>query len=119
MFSTVTLRLESLARLACIVWTLFRSSAEIASSSSARVTSPDPDWLGGLIPEADRIVPGLGESLIAGLIEDPMGVGLGSSDLDLLLVTDSVEEAMTHIEKHAIEPFGLQMAPEKSAELGE
>jgi uncharacterized protein (TIGR00730 family) len=29
------------------------------------------------------------------------------ADMDLLLVTDSVEEAMTHIKKHAIEPFGL------------
>jgi len=35
------------------------------------VTSPDPDWLGSLIPEADRIVPGLGESQIVGLIGDP------------------------------------------------
>jgi radical SAM superfamily enzyme YgiQ (UPF0313 family) len=59
------------------------------------VTSPDPDWLGGLIPEADRIVPGLGESLIAGLIEDPMGVclaaapsGLPDFGLDHTLVED-------------------------------
>lgn len=44
---------------------------------------------------------------------------IDNTDLDLLLVTDSVEEAMSHIEKHAIEPFGLQKAPEKSAVLGE
>lgn len=30
-----------------------------------------------------------------------------ASDLDLLLLTDSVEEAMGHIQKHAIEQFGL------------
>jgi len=29
------------------------------------------------------------------------------ADMDLLLITDSVEEAMTHIQKYAIEPFGL------------
>ena len=29
------------------------------------------------------------------------------ADMNLLLVTDSVEEAMAHIQKHAIEPFGL------------
>jgi hypothetical protein len=28
-------------------------------------------------------------------------------DLDLFLFTDSVDEAMEHIQKHAIEPFGL------------
>jgi uncharacterized protein (TIGR00730 family) len=44
---------------------------------------------------------------------------IDNTDLDLLLLTDSVEEAMSHIEKHAIEPFGLQTAPEKSAVLGE
>jgi uncharacterized protein (TIGR00730 family) len=29
------------------------------------------------------------------------------ADMNLLLVTDSVEKAMAHIQKHAIEPFGL------------
>jgi uncharacterized protein (TIGR00730 family) len=29
------------------------------------------------------------------------------ADMNLLLVTDLVEEAMAHIQKHAIEPFGL------------
>jgi len=37
------------------------------------VTGPDPDWLGRLIPEADRIVPGIGEPLISGLIDDTGG----------------------------------------------
>lgn len=32
---------------------------------------------------------------------------IDAKDLNLLLVTDSVDEAMDHIEKHAIEQFGL------------
>lgn len=32
---------------------------------------------------------------------------IDASDLDLLLLTDSVEEAMAHIQKHAVEQFGL------------
>jgi len=32
---------------------------------------------------------------------------IGREDLDLLLFTDSVDEAMAHIEKHAVEQFGL------------
>lgn len=32
------------------------------------------------------------------------------SDLDLLLLTDSIDEAMAHIRTHAIEKFGLQAA---------
>jgi hypothetical protein len=32
------------------------------------------------------------------------------ADLDLLLLTDSVEEAMAHIRTHAIEKFGLHAA---------
>ena len=32
---------------------------------------------------------------------------ISTSDLDLFLFTDSVDEAMAHIEKHAIERFGL------------
>ncbi len=39
------------------------------------VTGPDPEWLRGLIPEADRVVPGLGEHPIAGLVDDPVGAG--------------------------------------------
>ena len=44
---------------------------------------------------------------------------IDNTDLDLLLMTDSVEEAMSHIEKHAVQPFGLQKAPQKSRVLGE
>ncbi len=32
------------------------------------VTGPDPDWLAGLIPDADRIVPGLGEEIIFSIL---------------------------------------------------
>lgn len=44
---------------------------------------------------------------------------IDNTDLDLLLMTDSVEEAMSHIEKHAVQPFGLQKAPPRSRVLGE
>jgi predicted Rossmann-fold nucleotide-binding protein len=44
---------------------------------------------------------------------------IDNTDLDLLLLTDSVEEAMSHIEKHTVQPFGLQKAPQKSRVLGE
>jgi uncharacterized protein (TIGR00730 family) len=44
---------------------------------------------------------------------------IDNTDLDLLLVTDSVDEAMSHIEKHAVQPFGLQKSPAKSRILGE
>ena len=30
------------------------------------------------------------------------------SDMKLLLITDSVEEAMRHIQRHAVEQFGLR-----------
>jgi uncharacterized protein (TIGR00730 family) len=36
---------------------------------------------------------------------------IDNTDLDLLLLTDSVEEAMSHIEKHAVRPFKLKKAP--------
>ena len=43
------------------------------------------------------------------------------SDLDLFLVTDSVHEAMAHLEKYAVEGFGLKRrkAPKPSRWLGE
>jgi predicted Rossmann-fold nucleotide-binding protein len=46
---------------------------------------------------------------------------ISAEDLDLMLVTDSVADAMAHIEKHAIEAFGLQRrkAPQPSKLLGE
>lgn len=42
-------------------------------------------------------------------------------DLNLFLVTDSIEEAMAHIEKHAVEKFGLlrRQVPTPSTLLGE
>ena len=33
---------------------------------------------------------------------------VGTADLKLLVITDSVPEAMAHIQRHAIEPFGLR-----------
>ena len=46
---------------------------------------------------------------------------IGREDLDLFLFTDSVDEAMAHIEKHAIEKFGLvrRKIPRMSPMLGE
>ncbi|MFN7944522.1 MAG: TIGR00730 family Rossman fold protein [Blastocatellia bacterium] len=46
---------------------------------------------------------------------------INPEDLELLLFTDSVEEAMAHIQKHAIEQFGLSRAraPKPSVLLGE
>jgi len=46
---------------------------------------------------------------------------IDAADLELLLFTDSVEDAMAHIEKHAIEKFGLQRikVPKPSRLLGE
>ena len=42
------------------------------------------------------------------------------SDLDLLLVTDSIDEAMAHIAKYSIEQFGLKrQPPSRSWILGE
>jgi uncharacterized protein (TIGR00730 family) len=49
-----------------------------------------------------------------------MAKTIDAADLDLLLVTDSVDEAMSHIRKHAIEQFGLRpKAPSRSMLLGE
>jgi uncharacterized protein (TIGR00730 family) len=46
---------------------------------------------------------------------------LSEADLNLFLVTDSIDEAMAHIEQHAILKFGLQRrkAPAPSVLLGE
>lgn len=49
-------------------------------------------------------------------------VGAGTideADLQLLLLTDSVDEAMTHIQKHAVEQFGLRKTPRRSRLLRE
>ncbi len=44
---------------------------------------------------------------------------IDASDLDLLLVTDSIDQAMMHIQKHAVEKFGLRRAPRRSRVLRE
>lgn len=51
-----------------------------------------------------------------------VGVGtIDAADLKLLLFTDSVDEAMEHIQKHAVEQFGLvrHRMPRQSRILGE
>jgi hypothetical protein len=37
-----------------------------------------------------------------------MAGAIDEADLKLLLVTDAVEEAMAHIQKYAVEQFGLR-----------
>jgi uncharacterized protein (TIGR00730 family) len=46
---------------------------------------------------------------------------ISPTDLDLLLLTDSVDEAMAHIQKYAVEKFGLRRSkvPKRSVLLGE
>lgn len=46
---------------------------------------------------------------------------IGAEDMNLLLFTDSVDEAMDHIEKYAVEKFGLvrKKMPRATRELGE
>src|SRR5262247_2227001 len=44
---------------------------------------------------------------------------LGHSDLDLLMVTDSVDEAMAHIEMYAVKQFGLRRVPKRFWMFGE
>jgi len=46
---------------------------------------------------------------------------IAAADLDLLLITDSVDEAMDHLKTHAIEQFGLRQhkARKRSKFLGE
>jgi uncharacterized protein (TIGR00730 family) len=56
------------------------------------------------------------------LLKDMVEAGtIGREDLDLLLLTDSVDEAMAHIEKHAVEQFGLirHKLPQSQRILGE
>ncbi len=47
------------------------------------------------------------------------GGTISHTDLDLLLLTDSVEEAMDHIEKHAVRSFGLDRPKRKLKVLAE
>ena len=44
---------------------------------------------------------------------------ISPEDLNLMMVTDSIDEAMAHIQKHAVEKFGLRRAPKRSRLLGE
>src|SRR5262245_14136814 len=58
--------------------------------------------------------------LMAVLVKMVAAGTISNTDLDLLLLTDSIEEAVVHIERHAVKPFGLQHnAPEPSEILGE
>jgi uncharacterized protein (TIGR00730 family) len=47
------------------------------------------------------------------------GGTISNTDLDLLLMTDSVQEAMDHVRKHAVKSFGLDQPPETMGVLGE
>ena len=57
-------------------------------------------------------------ALLKSMIEERM---IDKSDLDLILVTDSIEEAVVHIEEHATNRFGLKLKkiPRPSRILGE
>ena len=44
---------------------------------------------------------------------------ISPEDLNLLMLTDSVEEAMSHIEKHAVQKFKLKRTPKPIRMLGE
>jgi hypothetical protein len=46
---------------------------------------------------------------------------ISAADLDLMLVTDSVPDAVAHLEQHAVQHFGLKRrkAPRASRWLGE
>jgi uncharacterized protein (TIGR00730 family) len=44
---------------------------------------------------------------------------IDESDLNLLLLTDSVDEAIAHIQKHAVQQFGFRRAPSRSRLLRE
>jgi hypothetical protein len=56
---------------------------------------------------------------LMGLIMKMVAAGtISNTDLDLLLVTDSVDEAMEHIEKHAVLSFGLDRPKARIKALG-
>jgi predicted Rossmann-fold nucleotide-binding protein len=42
---------------------------------------------------------------------------IGAADLDLMLITDDVREALAHIERHAIDGFGLTRRRIRSSRL--
>jgi uncharacterized protein (TIGR00730 family) len=57
---------------------------------------------------------------LMGLLAKMVAAGtISNTDLDLLLVTDSVEEAMSHIEKHAVRSFRLDRPHHRLSILGE
>ena len=57
--------------------------------------------------------------LMAVLVKMVAAGTIANTDLDLLLLTDSVQEAMDHIQKHAVRSFGLDQPPTKMKILGE
>jgi predicted Rossmann-fold nucleotide-binding protein len=55
-------------------------------------------------------------------LNDMVGAGtIGATDLDLLLITDDVAEALAHVQARAITPFGLKprTSPHPWAVFGE
>ncbi|HSE97056.1 MAG TPA: LOG family protein, partial [Blastocatellia bacterium] len=54
------------------------------------------------------------EPLIAFLERMVVAGTIDAADMNLLIVTDSIEEAVSHIQHHAIEQFGLRRAPRRS-----
>jgi uncharacterized protein (TIGR00730 family) len=56
---------------------------------------------------------------LVGFLNEMVETGtIDGTDLDLFLFTDSVDEAMAHIQKHAIEQFGLvRKAPRRRSRL--
>jgi hypothetical protein len=54
------------------------------------------------------------------LLDDMIREGaVSASDLDLFKVTDDLDEAMHHLETHAVDPFGLKKPTKPSWWLGE
>jgi hypothetical protein len=56
------------------------------------------------------------------LLHDMAAAGtIAPADFELLLVTDDLDDAVAHLQRHAVEPFGLQKrrAPQPSRWLGE
>ncbi len=57
---------------------------------------------------------------LEGLLKRMVRAGtIDAADLKLLLMTDSVDEAMAHIQKHAVQQFGLRTVPKPSRLLRE
>ena len=57
---------------------------------------------------------------LMGLLAKMVAAGtISNTDLDLLLVTDSIEEAMDHIRRHAVRTFNLDRPTRKIRMLGE